>query len=107
MKLLRGSPSSFRTVHQNQSTSILLASRLSPQHKSPPPPPPPPLINTPPNIPIPKVLQCIEEAHVLEGHTGDNIGDGTPKLPWQAYCDALDAIARCTSVGRHRGTRPR
>lgn len=44
---------------------------------------------------------------MLGGHTGDNIGDGTPKLPWQAYCDALDAIARCTSVGRHRGTRPR
>lgn len=53
------------------------------------------------------MLQCIEEAHVLEGHTGDNIGDGTPKLPWRAYCDALDAIARCTSVGRHRGTRAR
>ena len=44
---------------------------------------------------------------MLEGHTGENIGDGTPKLPWHAYCDALDAIARCTSVGRHRGTRPR
>ena len=44
---------------------------------------------------------------MLEGHAGDNIGDGTPKLPWQAYCDALDAIARCTSVGRHRGTRAR
>eukprot|EP00903_Cladosiphon_okamuranus_P021987 g20217.t1 len=54
-----------------------------------------------------KVLQCIEEAHVLGGHTGDTVGDGTPKLPWQAYCDALDAIARCTSVGRHRGTRAR
>ncbi|CBN74088.1 conserved unknown protein [Ectocarpus siliculosus] len=51
-----------------------------------------------------KVLQCIEEVHVLEGHTADNLGDGTPRLPWQAYCDSLDAIARCTSVGRHRGT---
>ncbi|CAM9188715.1 unnamed protein product [Ectocarpus sp. 4 AP-2014] len=51
-----------------------------------------------------KVLQCIEEVHVLEGHTADNLGDGTPKLPWQAYCDSLDAIASCTSVGRHRGT---
>lgn len=54
-----------------------------------------------------QVLQCIEEMHVLEGHTADLLGDGTPKLPWQAYCDALDAIARCTSVGRHRGTRAR
>lgn len=52
-------------------------------------------------------MQCIEEAHVLEGHTGDNIGNGTPKLHWHTYCDALDAIARCTSVGRHRGTRAR
>ncbi|CAM9164248.1 unnamed protein product, partial [Hapterophycus canaliculatus] len=54
-----------------------------------------------------KVLQCIEEAHLLAGHTADLIGDGTPKLPSRAYCDALDAIAKCNSAGRHRGTRPR
>ncbi|CAM9548080.1 unnamed protein product [Scytosiphon promiscuus] len=54
-----------------------------------------------------KVLQCIEEAHLLVGHTADLIGDGTPKLPYKAYCDALVAIAKCNSVGRHRGTRPR
>lgn len=55
----------------------------------------------------PQVLQCIEEAHFLEGHTADLVGDGTPKLPWKAYRDALDAIAKCASVGRHRGTRAR
>ncbi|CAM9573603.1 unnamed protein product [Laminaria digitata] len=54
-----------------------------------------------------KVLQCIEEAHVLRGHTSDLLGDGTPKLSWQTYCSSLEAIARCCSAGRHRGTRPR
>lgn len=54
-----------------------------------------------------KVLQCIEEAHVLKGHTVDLVGDGTPKLSWQTYCVALEALGKCMSVGRHRGTRPR
>lgn len=54
-----------------------------------------------------RVLQCIEEAHRLEGHVVDLLGDGSPKLPWKTYCSALDAIAKCCSVGRHRGTRPR